>query len=86
MASEPRRLQFSVRVSERDKNVFSAHVERCGMDPSVAVRTLVELAVQRLERGGDFIDALHELKKAWGVPNAANAKAPTPPEPRIRRL
>jgi hypothetical protein len=89
MATDPRRVQFSVRVSEHDKNVFSEQVERCGMDPSVAVRTLVELAVQRLERGGDFIDALHELKQAWSVPRSANPSQPTPPVapvPRIRTL
>lgn len=68
MASEARTAQFSVRLHERDKQRFSEATESCGMDPSVAVRQIVELAVQRLDEGGDFLDALHELKKAWGVP------------------
>lgn len=35
------------------------------MELSIAVRQLLELAYERLQRGGDWIDALHELKTAW---------------------
>ena len=83
MALEARTAQLSVRLHERDKRAFSEATERCGMDPSVAGRLLVELVVQRLERGGDFIDALHELKTAWGVPKDALR---TRTEPRIQKV
>jgi hypothetical protein len=62
------RVQFSLRLSSRDKERFSAAAERCGLDPSAAARQLIELVVQRIDAGGDFIDALHELKTVWGVP------------------
>lgn len=68
MASDSRRVQFSLRLRESDKLAFSTAAERCGMDPSVAARTLLELVVQRIDAGGDMIDALHELKTAWHVP------------------
>lgn len=88
MASETRTAQLSVRLYERDKAAFAAATERCGMDPSVAGRMLVELVVQRMAEGGDFIDALHELKRAWGVPREpANDPAPTvDTQPRHRRF
>ena len=38
---------------------------------SVAARQILELYVQRLRDGGDWIDALHELKSAWNVPKRA---------------
>lgn len=86
MTTETRTAQLSVRLYERDKAAFAAATERCGMDPSVAGRLLVELVVQRMAQGGDFIDALHELKSAWQVPNEAPPKTAPRPEPRIRRL
>lgn len=86
MATEARTAQFSVRLHERDKTLFTQGTERCGMDPSVAVRQIVELAVQRLEKGGDFIDALHELKRAWGVPVEAPANDAPMPTARYHKL
>jgi hypothetical protein len=68
MPSGERRVPFSLRISAQAKAQFSAATERCGIDPSTAARQLLELVVQRLDAGGDFIDALHELKEVWGVP------------------
>lgn len=68
MAPEIRRVQFSVRLRPEDKEAFAAATEKCGIDPSVAARQILELVVQRIALGGDFLDALHELKTAWGVP------------------
>ncbi|MBI3439796.1 MAG: hypothetical protein HY054_14310 [Proteobacteria bacterium] len=65
---EGRRVQFSMRLRPQDKDTFSAAAEQCGIDPSVAARQLIELVVQRIELGGDLLDAIHELKTAWGVP------------------
>jgi hypothetical protein len=80
MATETRTAQLSVRLYERDKAAFAVAAERCGMDASVAGRVLVEMVVQRLAQGGDFIDALHELKRTWGVPKEPATPAPTPPK------
>ncbi len=66
--SDNRRVQFSIRLSRRDKERFSAAAESCGLDPSAAARQLIELVVQRVDAGGDLIDALHELKSVWDVP------------------
>lgn len=68
MASDNRRVQFSLRLRPEDKDAFAAATEKCGIDPSVAARQILELVVQRVAFGGDFLDALHELKSAWGVP------------------
>lgn len=70
--SETRRTQFSFRLGAREKRRFSDAAEQCGMDPSSAARALVELVVQRLDAGGDFLDAIHELKSAWGVPRQSD--------------
>lgn len=73
------RQQLSVRLRERDKASFCEAAERCGFEPSVAVRAILELVIQRLAVGGDFIDALHELKTAWQVPhNCAAIRAAIP--------
>lgn len=68
MASDPARVQFSFRLGARTKERFSRAAEQAGVDPSAAARQLIELVVQRLEVGGDLIDALHELKTRWEVP------------------
>jgi hypothetical protein len=59
-------------VKPSDKEAFNAAAERCGLDPSAAARALLELVVQRVEDGGDMIDALHELKTVWKVPRQAH--------------
>jgi hypothetical protein len=68
MPSDARRVQFSIRLRPEDKAAFSEAAERCGIDPSVAARQLIELVVQRLQSGGDLFDAIHELKSTWRVP------------------
>ena len=75
MAVESRRVQFSVRLKPSDKEAFNAAAERCGLDPSAAARALLELVVQRVESGGDMLDALHEIKTAWRVPRQDEIEA-----------
>ena len=75
MATSARKAQLSIRLHESQKERFVEATESCGMDPSVAARQLVELVVQRVEAGGDFIDALYELKKAWEVPRSKDRAA-----------
>lgn len=59
------RVHLSVRVAPKHKALLQTRAEESGMELSIAVRQLLELAYERLQRGGDWIDALHELKTAW---------------------
>jgi hypothetical protein len=63
------RVQIGVRVSATDRDYFAGRAQQAGLEPSVAVRQILELVNQRMRAGCDFIDALHELKTAWGVPH-----------------
>ncbi|MGA1341832.1 MAG: hypothetical protein ACO33A_02115 [Hyphomonas sp.] len=71
MSKSNNRVPLTVRLDPDDKDFFAQHAERCGIEPSVAARQILELYVQRLRDGGDWIDALHELKSAWNVPRRA---------------
>jgi len=62
------RVQLSVRLDATDREFFSENTEACGLEPSVAARQLLELVVQRMRQGGDYVDALHELKTLWRLP------------------
>ncbi len=59
------RVALTLRLDPEDKAFFAEQAERCGLEPSVAIRQIIELYCQRMREGGDFIDALHELKSAW---------------------
>ena len=71
MAADANRVQLSVRLDAADKDFFQTATEECGLEASVAARQLLELVVQRMRAGGDYLDALHELKTLWRVPNRA---------------
>ena len=75
MTTDVPRVQFSFRLGAREKERFSRAAEQCGVDPSAAARQLIELVVQRLDAGGDLIDAMHELKTTWGVPRRSELEA-----------
>jgi hypothetical protein len=62
------RVQMTVRLRVDDKEFFATATERCGIEASVAARQILELLIQRLRVGGDFLDALHELKTTWRAP------------------
>jgi ABC-type sugar transport system substrate-binding protein len=74
MAKDAYRVQITVRLKPEDKDYFSTATQRVGMDPSVAARQILELVVERMRRGGDFIDALHELKVRWNVPGQSEVE------------
>jgi hypothetical protein len=80
MGADANRVQLSVRLDAGDKEYFSAATELCGLEASVAARQLLELIVQRMKRGGDFIDAVHELKSVWKLSLVANDHARVPVE------
>lgn len=71
MSKSANKVPITVRLAPDDKDFFTEHAERCGIEPGVAARQILELYVQRLREGGDWIDALHELKSAWNVPRRA---------------
>lgn len=61
------RVQLSVRLDREDKVFFQERCEASGIEASVAARQLIELMVQRMHAGGDYIDALFELRCAWAA-------------------
>lgn len=68
MPSDANRVQMTIRLNAEDKAFFAAGAEACGIEGGVAVRQVLELVIQRMRVGGDFLDALHELKTVWRVP------------------
>lgn len=62
------RIQMTVRLKVEDKDFFSVNTEACGIEASVAARQILELVIQRMRAGADYLDALHELKSTWRVP------------------
>lgn len=75
MGADTNRVQLSVRLDQGDKEFFTAATEECGLEASVAARQLLELVVQRMRAGADYLDALHELKTLWKVPSRAEPKS-----------
>ena len=71
MTKPANRQPLTVRLDPESKKLFSEEAEKCGLEPGVAARQILELYVQRLRDGDDWIDALHELKSAWNVPKRA---------------
>lgn len=61
-------VHLSVRVDPAHKALLQARAEESGLELSDAVRQLLNLAHARLARGGDWLDALQELKSAWLQP------------------
>lgn len=62
MATDSSRVQMTVRLKSDDKDFFASMAEDCGLDASVAARQILELFVQRMRTGADYVDALHEVK------------------------
>ena len=73
--SDTTRVQITIRLRPEDKDFFAEETEHCGLEPSVAARQILELVIQRMRAGGDFVDALHELKNTWRVPRRRHNEA-----------
>lgn len=87
MPGEANRVQMTIRLKESDKDFLAAGAEQCGIEAGVAARQILELVVQRMRAGGDYIDALHELKSIWSVPREpANDVAPSLAQRRNKRF
>ena len=55
---------MTVRLDPDSKKLFSEQAERCGLEPGVAARQILELYVQRLREGGDYIQTLADFSAA----------------------
>ncbi|MCI4643315.1 MAG: hypothetical protein MRY64_00855 [Hyphomonadaceae bacterium] len=64
MAASAKSVQLAIRLREEQKTKFREAAERSGMDPSFAARQLLELVLERVETGGDMMDALYEIRQA----------------------
>lgn len=71
MTRQSSRAALTLRLDPEDKEFFARQARECGLEPSVAIRQIIEIYCQRMRDGGDFIDALHELKTALRPPKEA---------------
>ena len=64
--AEANRVVLTVRMRPEHKNTFAAAAENSGLEPGTAARQVLELFAGRLKQDGDFLQALLEMKQAWG--------------------
>lgn len=64
------RQPLTVRLDPDSKRLFSEEAERCGLEPGVAARQILELYVQRLRESGDYIQTLADFSAALRSPRA----------------
>lgn len=58
------RQPLTVRLDPESKKLFSEEAEKCGLEPGVAARQILELYVQRLRESGDYIQTLSDFSQA----------------------
>lgn len=58
------REPLTVRLDPESKRLFSEEATKCGLEPGVAARQILELYVQRLREGGDYIQTLADFSAA----------------------
>lgn len=63
-AKSANREPLTVRLDPESKRLFSEGAERCGLEPGVAARQILELYVQRLRESGDYIQTLADFSAA----------------------
>lgn len=64
MTKTANREPLTVRLDPESKKLFSVEAEKCGLEPGVAARQILELYVQRLRESGDYIQTLSDFSKA----------------------
>ena len=64
MAKTANRQPLTVRLDPESKRLFSEEAEKCGLEPGVAARQILELYVQRLKESGDYIQTLADFSSA----------------------
>ena len=64
MAAAEQRKQFSVRLKADDCDLLSTESQAAGLEPAVAARQILELFIQRLREGEDYVGVLHAMNQA----------------------
>lgn len=64
MSKTANKQPLTVRLDPDSKRVFAEEAERCGLEPGVAARQILELYVQRLRESGDYIQTLADFSAA----------------------
>ncbi len=64
------RQPLTVRLDPESKKLFSEEAEKCGLEPGVAARQILELYVQRLRESGDYIQTLADFSQAMKTKTA----------------
>jgi hypothetical protein len=64
MSKTANRQPLTVRLDPESKRLFSEEAEKCGLEPGVAARQILELYVQRLRESGDYIQTLADFSQA----------------------
>jgi hypothetical protein len=64
MTKPANRQPLTVRLDPESKKLFSEEAEKCGLEPGVAARQILELYVQRLRESGDYIQTLADFSHA----------------------
>lgn len=62
--SDPNRVPLTVRLRPDDKTLFVEAAEKCGLEPGIAARQVLELMVKRLRDDDDFLEALLDMRSA----------------------
>jgi hypothetical protein len=64
MTKTTNRQPLTVRLDPESKKLFAEEAEKCGLEPGVAARQILELYVQRLRESGDYIQTLSDFSQA----------------------
>ncbi len=64
MTKTANRQPLTVRLDPDSKKLFAEEAEKCGLEPGVAARQILELYVQRLRESGDYIQTLSDFSQA----------------------
>ena len=64
MSKTANRQPLTVRLDPESKKLFAEEAEKCGLEPGVAARQILELYVQRLRESGDYIQTLSDFSQA----------------------
>ena len=64
MSKTANRQPLTVRLDPESKKLFSEEAEKCGLEPGVAARQILDLYVQRLRESGDYIQTLADFSQA----------------------
>lgn len=62
LAQQDIRQPVTVRLKPEAKALWSKHCAKAGLEPGTAARVIIELMVEYMRSGPDFIDALYALK------------------------